>query len=599
MSTTDDLREMATIAQATRFLTVPRAYRPTPAPGGGLAFASDMAGLAQTYLLSAPDRFPVRVAPSQDRVLPVAHTPQGLLVRFDEGGNEVWQLGLVGAGGRLRPLTGDAKAIHRGVTVAPDGRSAGLAYNPGGRADWVLAELDLETGAIEHRLDRGGHWTWTAWGPDRLVAVSEDYGSLRNAAHLLAPDGTLSPLLPEARLVADVFWGRDGLFALTNLEREFVGLAEVDSGDPGRIVRWVVLEDRHDVRAAVCDPTGTLALVVVNQGPYDELRVVELASGAARGAGSLPPGMLYSDNSTQPAEQVAWSAAGTSLFVAWESASLPAELYEVPVGKESPAVVWTRAGGARPSGLAEPAEVRIPSFDGEVVPGLHYRVDGSPRPTVVLFHGGPEGQSRANFNPIISMWTEAGFDVLAPNVRGSTGYGVRYSSLDDRELRWNSVRDGCEVGRWLRAQGMATSLIATGGSYGGFMTLAVLVEAPDLWDAGIDVVGIADWHTFFRNTSGWRRSMRVTEYGEPNGPDGEFLASFSPLRRADLIRAHLLVIHGRNDPRVPLSEAEQIHEAVPGSELLVFDDEGHGIARHGNRVRAYGRALEFVRERLG
>jgi dipeptidyl aminopeptidase/acylaminoacyl peptidase len=145
---------------------------------------------------------------------------------------------------------------------------------------------------------------------------------------------------------------------------------------------------------------------------------------------------------------------------------------------------------------------------------------------------------------------------------------------------------------------MASRLIAMGGSYGGFMTLAVLVEDPTLWDAGIDMVGIADWHSFFRNTSGWRRSMRVAEYGEPEGPDGAFLAEFSPLRQADRITAHLLVIHGRNDPRVPVSEAEQIHHAVPRSELLIFDDEGHGIARHGNRARAYGRALAFVRERL-
>jgi dipeptidyl aminopeptidase/acylaminoacyl peptidase len=138
-----------------------------------------------------------------------------------------------------------------------------------------------------------------------------------------------------------------------------------------------------------------------------------------------------------------------------------------------------------------------------------------------------------------------------------------------------------------------------GGSYGGFMTLAVLVEDPSLWDAAVDIVGIGDWHTFLRNTSGWRRAMRMAEYGDPDSADAEFLATFSPLRQADRITASLLVIHGRNDPRVPVSEAEQIHRAVQGSELLVFDDEGHGITRHGNRARAYGRALEFVSARLG
>src|SRR5438270_306426 len=105
-----------------------------------------------------------------------------------------------------------------------------------------------------------------------------------------------------------------------------------------------------------------------------------------------------------------------------------------------------------------------------------------------------------------------------------------------------------------RESGAATQLIAMGGSYGGFMTLAVLVEDPSLWAVGIDVVGIADWHSFLRNTSGWRRSLRVSEYGEPEGPDGTFLAEFSPLRRSDVITAHLLVIHGRNDVRVPVAE---------------------------------------------
>ena len=197
------------------------------------------------------------------------------------------------------------------------------------------------------------------------------------------------------------------------------------------------------------------------------------------------------------------------------------------------------------------------------------------------------------------MWVGAGYDVLAPNVRGSTGYGFAYAGLDDREKRWDSVRDAVALARAVKDSGDADRLVAMGGSYGGFMTLAVLVEAPDLWDAAVDVVGIANWHTFFRNTSGWRRAQRASEYGDPlQEPDRTFLAEFSPLRRADQIRAHLLVIHGRNDPRVPVDEATQIAEAVPGAELLILEDEGHGIARAQNRSRAYGRALAFVTERI-
>ena len=576
-----------------QLLSVARAFRPTPVAGGGLCFASDMAGLSQTYRLDGPDRFPVRLVAGQDRVLPVGPTSLGLLVGRDRGGDETWQLALVEAGGGLRAVTRDGRAIHRGVHIAPDGRRAGLSYNPGGGADWVLAVIDLESGDVEPWLDRGGDWNWLAWSPDgETAAVAQSEHSHRNRAYLLRRGAELEPLLPDAPYVADVMWARDRLLARTDHDREFLGLVEVDRSDPRRMRRRL-FDEEHDVLAAVPDPTGRRVAVVVNEGARDSVRVLSLEDGTEEWRPDLAAGLVYADNSSTTDDHVAWSADGGRLFVAWESSTAPAEILELPAG-----VPWTRASGDPPAGLVEPRTISFPSFDGLSIPALHYRVDGRPRPTIVLFHGGPEGQSRANFQPHLAMWNAAGFDVLAPNVRGSTGYGRRFYSLDDRELRWDAVRDGVEAGRWLRREGHATHLVAMGASYGGFMTLGVLVEEPGLWDAAVDIVGIADWHSFFANISGWRRAIRAAEYGDPAGPDGAFLAEMSPLRRAHRIEAPLLVIHGRNDVRVPVSEAVRIHEAVPGSELLVFDDEGHGIMRHGNRARAFGRALDFVRERM-
>jgi dipeptidyl aminopeptidase/acylaminoacyl peptidase len=586
-----------------QLLSIARAFLPTPASSGSLWFASDMAGVSQTYRLDAPDRFPVRLFPGQDRTLPVAETPLGLLVRQDQGGNETWQLGLVDAGGRLRPVTTDGSAIHRDVHLAPDRRRAGLAFNPGGQSDWVLGVVDLATGEIERRVDRGGSWSWLGWSPDgRVAAVAQDVPTRphHDRAHLLGDGSDLRPVLSAALLVSDLVWAGERLLALTDLDREFVGLVELDPASPngaGAVRRRLVDED-HDVLAAVPDPAGRRVAVVVNEGAHDAIRIIDLETGrdvteTLQPAAALPPGVVYVDNSSRTADHVRWSPDGTRLLVAWESPTSPAEIYDLPSG-----TAWTRAGGEPLTGLPTPEQVAYRSFDGLQVPALHYRVDGAPRPTVVLFHGGPASQARANFQPAVAMWNAAGFDVLAPNVRGSTGYGRRYYSLDDRELRWDSVRDGCEAGRWLRREGHATRLIAMGASYGGFMTLAALVEDPELWDAGVDIVGIGDWHSFFANTSGWRRANRAAEYGDPSGPDGDLLAEISPLRRAHRIRAPLLVIHGRNDVRVPVSEAVQVHDAVRDSELLVFDDEGHGIVRHGNRTLAYGRALEFVRQRI-
>ena len=175
---------------------------------------------------------------------------------------------------------------------------------------------------------------------------------------------------------------------------------------------------------------------------------------------------------------------------------------------------------------------------------------------------------------------------------------MRFQSLDDKTLRWNSVKDGCQAARHLKSSGHATRTAAMGGSYGGFMTLAVLVEDPDLWDAGVDTVGIADWHTFFRNMPPWRGVLRVSEYGDPNGAEAEFLREISPIHRAGAIKAPLLVIHGRNDPRVPVAESIQIAAAVKGSELLIFEDEGHGVAKLANQVTANGRILEFLAAHL-
>jgi dipeptidyl aminopeptidase/acylaminoacyl peptidase len=298
-----------------------------------------------------------------------------------------------------------------------------------------------------------------------------------------------------------------------------------------------------------------------------------------------------SDHSGGADYHVTWSPDRSRLFVSWEQPSQPAEIFEWP-------------GGARrtftsepPDALIAPIEVEYESFDGLRIPALFYRVDERPRPTVVQFHGGPEGQSRANFLPLAHLLNSIGVNLFLPNVRGSTGYGMAFQSLDDKSLRWNGVRDGCEAARFLKRSGAATKTAAMGGSYGGFMTLAVLVEDPGLWDAAVDVVGIADWHTFFANMPPWRGVLRMHEYGDPNGAEADYLREISPIHRAGNIKAPLLVIHGRNDPRVPVEESEQIAR-VTGAELMVFDDEGHGIAARPNQVTANRRILEFLAEHL-
>jgi dipeptidyl aminopeptidase/acylaminoacyl peptidase len=217
---------------------------------------------------------------------------------------------------------------------------------------------------------------------------------------------------------------------------------------------------------------------------------------------------------------------------------------------------------------------------------------------VIVIHGGPESQAVLAFSTVVQSLVGAGYAVIVPNVRGSTGYGKRYSALDDTIKRLDSVKDLASIHAFLSGAGFDDRrAVLWGGSYGGYMVLAGLASQPDLWAAGVDIVGISDLVTFLENTSDYRRAMREREYGSLDH-DREFLAAASPLRRANVINAPLFVVHGRNDPRVPVSEAEQLVAAVRERglrcELLIYEDEGHGLARLANRLDAYPKAVAFL-----
>jgi dipeptidyl aminopeptidase/acylaminoacyl peptidase len=224
-------------------------------------------------------------------------------------------------------------------------------------------------------------------------------------------------------------------------------------------------------------------------------------------------------------------------------------------------------------------------------------------PVVVDIHGGPESQRRPSFASVTQYLLNNGYAVFEPNVRGSSGYGKAYSGLDDVENRMDSVKDIREGVGWLHDHPEVDPdrVVAMGGSYGGFMVLASVTEYPDLWAAGVDIVGIANFVTFLENTGDWRRSLREAEYGSLDD-DREFLESVSPINNIDRIEAPLFVLHGENDPRVPVGEAEQIVEeareqGVPVRKLI-FEDEGHGFAKLDNRIEAYREIVDFLAEHV-
>ena len=268
--------------------------------------------------------------------------------------------------------------------------------------------------------------------------------------------------------------------------------------------------------------------------------------------------------------------------------------------KKSEVFGYSKDNGIDVTLFAAPELRKVKSFDGEEIPYFLYlpKTGTAPYPTIVYFHGGPEGQFRPGFATQFQYYLSKGIAVAAPNVRGSSGYGKRYMDLDNYKLRMNAVKDGGAVLEDLVKSGLSkpNRFIASGGSYGGFMTVASMAQFSDDYICGIDNVGVVDLINFLENTSSYRRHLREAEYGPLT--DREFLASVSPTNMAEKINGELFVFHGANDPRVPVSDAyiliDKLKKAGKKVQKHVFEDEGHGYRKKENRNLYFLKSAEFI-----
>jgi dipeptidyl aminopeptidase/acylaminoacyl peptidase len=364
-------------------------------------------------------------------------------------------------------------------------------------------------------------------------------------------------------------------------------LAASDRGaEHARLVRLaadgsvtVLTPDDADVEAIAVAP-GRLAYLR-NVAGASELTV----DGAVV---TLPEGVAGS---------LAFSPDGTRLAFDLTMPDAPFDVYVLDAQGARP-VSRADLGGVARADLLRPSWRSVRSFDGLEVPYLLY--GPTDVPSLCWVHGGPESQSRPALNAVIQFLAARGIAVAVPNVRGSTGYGKTYAALDDVALRPHSVADLAALGRALGAErGVPVGVM--GGSYGGYMTLAAITEHPSLWSAAVDIVGIANLVTFLERTGAYRRALREAEYGSLEH-HRDLLVALSPIHKVDRITTPLLVIHGANDPRVPISEAEQVVEAIRGRggdvTYLRYEDEGHGLVRLANRIDAYPQVAAFLERHL-
>ena len=534
--------------------------------GGELLVASDLSGSNQLFVVPG-----MRQLTHDEEAVTGQFLPDGrVLVERTSGGNERTQLYVDD-----EPLVVDERYKHD--TPHSAGRTLAYATNRRNEVDFDVVARDLESGEERTFEFEGYVWVAAISGDGRRIVV--DRAGARSGDNDLflcdVDSGEVTHLTPhdEPAEYATPFFHGDELMWATNEGRDTFTVAGVDS-------RWDV--------TCYGDAAGRHLLLHANEDGYSRL-TLDGADVPLPGRGVVSSPVFSPD--------------GSKLAYAFSTTTQPSDVY-VFDGETTRLTV-----SAEPiEGLVEPSPHRFESFDAESIPVLLFVPPGEgPFPVVVTVHGGPEAQYlpewHVNYAPLTQYLVSRGYAVAAPNVRGSTGYGKRFEHLDDIRLRMDSVRDLAALHAWLDARPEidGSRQVIYGRSYGGYMVLAALAFQPELWAAGIESVGISNWVTFLENTSPYRRKAREREYGSLED-DREFLAEISPITRVDAMRAPLYIQHGANDPRVPLSESEQIarvlNEKGIRCELVIYPDEGHSIAKLSNRIDSFTRMVAFLEEVL-
>ena len=527
----------------------------------------------------------------------------------DTGGGEFFQLYRYDlADGKIALLT-DGKSRNTGARWARSGKQLAYASTRRNGKDNDIRAMNPDDPKSDREVKQlaGGGWAVLDWSHDEQRLLIGEYVSA-NESYLHVLDlktGALDALTPRdgAKVVhaGGRFAADDAsVFTATDRDAEFQRLAQIEVKT--KALRVLTPQLAWDVEEFELSPDGATLAFLANEEGASVLRLLEVRTGAIKAVPAIPSGVLSG---------IEWHEDGKALGFSLNSAKSPTDAYALEVASGR-LTRWTESetGGIDPKAFVEPEIVRVKSFDGLTMSGFLYRPDSKkfpgPRACIIDIHGGPEGQSQPTFQGRWNYYlNEMGVAIFYPNVRGSSGYGKTFLTLDNGMKREDSVRD---IGAFLDALGGDAGLdrarfAVLGGSYGGYMTLACLIHHGDRLRCGIDVVGISNFLTFLKNTQDYRRDLRRVEYGDEREPGmSEFLAKISPTTRAAEIRKPLFVVQGKNDPRVPVTEAEQMVKAVRAAGgtawYLMATDEGHGFAKKKNADFLFLATIEFLRAHL-
>lgn len=620
--------------------------------GERVAFLTNISGTPQVWMINASGGWPEQMTFYPDRIDFVSWAPDrsGLIFAKAIGGDENSQLyWMAPDGSQIRALTGDPKVRYNFGGWSPDSKRISYASNKRNRDFFDVYVMNVDNGHEELVYKQDGSnqpVAWSTQGRQLVVSHGNEQLSLDNDLYLVEiGKQDVVHLTPHegAAQFENVHFQQNGhsLFLTTDKGRESQALAELNLATK----KIDVLDDTTwDVESVAQSPDRAMLAYTINKEGFSELYVRALETdGKPLITVVLPKGQPIELPGKGTVSGLSFSRHGDQLAFVFNGARFNADVWICDVKtKRIRQVTHSSRAGISQASFIEPELIHYKSFDGRIIPAWYYRpqvnaantsqamntgnttrvnvithngtlppfrgsVDvlsappmiANGLPVIVSVHGGPEGQALPTFSAVDQYFLSRGYAILAPNVRGSTGYGKTYSHLDDVVKREDSVKDLAAAVEWLKTDGRADPrrIAVMGGSYGGYMVLGAITLYPEIWSAAVEMFGIANFETTLKHTSGYRRKLREREYGSLD-KDLDFLKSISPIYKVDRIKAPLFVLQGRNDPRVPYTESEQIVKALKERnrpvEYILFEDEGHGFVKLNNRLRMYPQIVDFL-----
>jgi len=572
-----------------------------------IAFSTNFTGRMNLWLVNSDGGWPLQLTVSDDRQLGAIWSPDGkwIVYQQDYGGSEYWDLFAVPSqGGSPVNLTNTPGVSETSPQFSPDGKAIAFGYKPKTSPTSDIALLDWSTHKVKNLTNEPSKdhlWQLDSWTRDGKYIIATRMSAGFDDASVYRIDlasGHAEELTPHQGKTLFLAGGisPDGKIILvtSNQKAGYQNVAILDVA--GKQLKWIT-DTQWEAQAGDFSPNGKLATWVLNADGITTTYVYDVGSGKSE-AIAMPTGLTSPDGTP-----TAFSSNGKSLLISHQSSQRPSDFWVYDMASHKPRqLTYSAVAGLKPDNIPEAKIITYKSFDGKMISAIlwmpfNLKRDGS-NPAVVLPHGGPTGQTSDYFNSTAAALASRGYICIAPNVRGSTGYGMDFQKANYQDLGGGDLQDEVYATKFLVDTGYADpkKIGITGGSYGGFMTLMAIGKTPDVWAAAVEEYGIINWYTMLQHEDPFLQQYERTLLGDPE-KDRAIYEADSPIKYIGDEKTPLLVLQGTNDIRVPKEEAEQVVEILKKNGRTVdahyYEAEGHGFSKRENQIDSLQRTVEW------